>query len=178
MSDFTVHSLLTLPDYYDRYIRLVPDKMDLREALIECHPFGHDITWKTLENIGDLVYSQQKWTMKQIVQHLIDTERIMAYRALCIARRDKTPLPGFDENNYVDTSEADSRTFESLKHEFHVLRQSTIELFATFDHEIMRRSGICSERKISVGALGFVICGHPIHHLKVIEERYLPLLKN
>ncbi len=177
MSDFTINSVLTLPEYYDRYIQLVPSNLDLREALIDVHPFGHDATWKMLEEIGDLVYSPQKWTMKQIVQHLIDTERIMAYRALCIARNDLTALPGFDENKYVDESFADDRTFESLKHEFQLVRKSTIELFTPFHHEILRRIGTCSDRKISVGALGFVICGHPIHHLKVIEERYLPLVK-
>lgn len=118
-------------------------------------------------------YAEGKWTIKELVQHIIDTERIFAYRALRIARQDKTPLPGFEQDDYVAHSKANIRSFESLLNEYKVVRQATIALFNNFDNEALLNIGTASNSPISVRALGFIIIGHENHHCQVIKERYL-----
>ena len=118
-------------------------------------------------------YAAGKWTIKDIIQHLIDCERIFAYRALRIARKDQTPLPGFEENNYVDAAMANQRELTDLMDEFKIVRQSTIHLFRTFTAEQLAFMGTTSDKPVSVRAIGFIISGHQIHHLEVFKERYL-----
>lgn len=118
-------------------------------------------------------YAEGKWTIKEVLLHIIDAERIFCYRALRFARNDKTSLKGFEENDYVPESFANSRTFDSLIDEYKKQRASTIALFSSFSEEIMKRKGIANENYMSVRAIGFVICGHEKHHCKVIKERYL-----
>ncbi len=117
-------------------------------------------------------YSPEKWTIKEVVQHMMDTERIFAYRALRIARQDKTPLPGFDQDEYVSPSKANKRTFESLLSEYKSIRYSTDTLFNSFDDEMLVARGTASNSPISVRALGFIIMGHENHHCEVMKERY------
>lgn len=166
----------SLPEFFDRYINLVED-IDLVEALKK-HTFASVFDLQKMKQLGDLVYEANKWTMKDIVQHALDTERIMAYRALTFARNDKTPLPGFEENDYGRTAEASKRSLDDLLEESSIVRASSIALFKNFTPEMMLRTGVSSKREISVLALGFVIVGHPIHHAKVVRERYFPLLNN
>ena len=118
-------------------------------------------------------YAEGKWTIKDILLHLIDAERIFAYRALRIGRGDKTPLAGFEENGYVINANANSRSVESLINEFQLVRKSTLELFQNFSEEQLAYLGTSSDNIISVRAIGFIISGHQNHHLKVIVERYL-----
>ena len=118
-------------------------------------------------------YAAGKWTIKDIVQHLIDAERIFAYRALRIARKDQTPLPGFEENEYVETAFANSRTMEDLIEEFTIVRKATLSLFKTFTEEQLMQMGTASEKPVSVRAIGFITLGHQKHHEKIIKERYL-----
>jgi len=118
-------------------------------------------------------YAQGKWTIKEIIQHIIDAERVFTYRALCFAREDRTPLPSFDENNYAKVSNANSRSAQSLINEYEALRQSTISLFKSFSNEVLINIGIASGGEMSVRAIGFVIIGHEKHHIDVIKERYL-----
>jgi hypothetical protein len=118
-------------------------------------------------------YAEGKWTIKDIVQHLIDAERIFAYRALRIARKDKTPLPGFEENEYVETALANKRVMNDLMDEFTTVRKATITLFKTFTEEQLLQMGTASEKPVSVRAIGFITLGHQKHHEKVIKERYL-----
>jgi uncharacterized damage-inducible protein DinB len=118
-------------------------------------------------------YSIGKWTIKDILLHLIDAERIFAYRALRIGRGDKTPLAGFEENDYVPNANANGRSLESLIEEFQLVRKSTLLLFENFSDEQLAYLGISSDNIISVRAIGFLIAGHQNHHLKVIQERYL-----
>lgn len=118
-------------------------------------------------------YAPEKWTIKEVVQHMMDTERIFAYRALRIARLDQTPLPGFDQDQYVEPSQANKRTFESLLSEYKAIRHATDTLFNSFDDEMLMRTGTASNSPISVRALGFIIMGHENHHCKVMKERYL-----
>lgn len=118
-------------------------------------------------------YQPEKWSIKEIVQHIIDAERIFAYRAVRFARFDKTPLASFEENDYVDVSQADKREMGDLLQEFLLVRKSTIKMFESFSDEMISNKGIASGHEIKVLALGFVISGHAIHHQRVIIDRYL-----
>ena len=118
-------------------------------------------------------YQENKWTIKEIIIHLMDAERIFTYRALRFSRNDRTALSGFDENEYVPESNASTRSLQSLIDEYSALRQSTIELFRNITDEMSLRTGIANGKEISVRALGYVIPGHEIHHEGVIKERYL-----
>jgi uncharacterized damage-inducible protein DinB len=121
----------------------------------------------------DYRYAEDKWTIKDIIQHIVDTERIFAYRALRISRNDKTPLPGFEENDYVDNTSANARSIQDLLSEMAVVRQATLSLFKSFSEEQLLRMGTASNNPISVRAIGFLIIGHQKHHQKVFAERYL-----
>jgi uncharacterized damage-inducible protein DinB len=118
-------------------------------------------------------YQPGKWSIKEMLVHMADTERIFAYRALRFARNDKTDLPGFDENAYAEESKADTRPITSILAEYAAARQATIELYKGFDDEMLDRTGTASGRSVSVRALGFAILGHEIHHLNIIKQRYL-----
>ena len=118
-------------------------------------------------------YQPGKWSIKEMLVHMADTERIFAYRALRFARNDKTDLPGFDENAYAEQSKAEGRAITSILAEYAAARQATIELFKGFDDEMLGRTGTASGRSVSVRALGFAILGHEIHHLNIIKQRYL-----
>lgn len=138
---------------------------------------SHQNLLKTITNLSEdklnYSYAKGKWTIKEVLQHLIDTERIMSYRALRFSRNDKTEIPGFNENFYVENSNGKNRTKESLLNEFSLIRNSTIALFKSFSDKMLTKIGNANDNKMSVRALGFVIAGHQIHHLKVIQEKYL-----
>ena len=165
-----------LPAFFDRYINLVKD-IDLLEALELHSPEAIFSDVDALEALGYSVYAPGKWTIKDIIHHCIDTERIMSYRALRFARNDQTPLPGFEENSYAQNTLTAERTLEDLLDEYEIVRAATLAQFQNFSEPMLRHSGQASASLISVGALGFVIVGHAIHHSNVIGERYLPLLK-
>jgi len=160
-------------DYYQSYVQNVSNEYTLLEELeISVHRFI-----KFVQNIPmdkfDYRYAEGKWTIKDIIQHLIDAERIFAYRALRFSRNDQTALASFDENVYVIEAHANQRSIQDLLTELAVVRQATLSLFKTFSKEELLRSGIASNNPMSVRALGFVIIGHQNHHQRVFEERYL-----
>lgn len=164
----------SLPNYYDRYINLVPDK----PIVDMLHQFGNAYLQSEKNNliaVGDRVYQPEKWTVKDILQHIIDTERIFAYRALRFARNDRTPLPGFNENDYASAANTSDRTVDDLLLEFAAVRQSSLGLYIGFDEEVLLREGTASSNNISVLAIGFTMVGHVIHHMNVIKERYYTL---
>jgi uncharacterized damage-inducible protein DinB len=121
----------------------------------------------------DYRYVEGKWTIKDIIQHVIDTERIFAYRALRISRNDTTPLPGFEENDYVENTKANERGIQDLLAEFSAVRYATLFLFKSFSEEQLKRMGTASGTAISVRAIGFIIIGHQKHHQNIFQERYL-----
>ena len=121
----------------------------------------------------DYRYANGKWTIKEVIQHVIDTERIFAYRALRVARQDQTPLPGFEENDYVPTSFANDRSRAELLADYKAVRQATVSLFDSFRDDMLFQMGTASNSPISVRALGFITIGHENHHCQVIKERYL-----
>lgn len=124
-------------------------------------------------NKHEYSYEEGKWTIKEILQHLIDSERIFAYRALRIAREDKTNIPGYEHNDYVPVSRANNRNYLDLIEEFKVLRASNICLFESFDEQMLLNIGTANNDSISVRAIGFIMVGHYNHHLNVIKKRYL-----
>ena len=164
----------TMPPFFDRYINLADDKnvVDVLQDQLEI-----DLIYtQACETLQDRTYAEGKWTIKDIFQHVIDNERIQAYRALRFARGDESPLPGYEEAAYGQSAKAKWRDTDALLEEFEYVRKGTIALFKSFDREMLFREGICYNIKISVLALGFVMAGHQIHHLNIIRERYLPLL--
>lgn len=164
-----------MPQFFDRYINLADNTLIL-DALTDAASFESLIPAQTLEALGDLRYAPGKWTVKDILQHVIDNERIMSYRALRFARNDTTPLPGYDEELFGQNTLATQRTITDLYAEYAAVRQSSIALYQSFSPEMLLRSGICFHQNISVLALGFVLVGHAKHHANIIQERYVPLL--
>ena len=122
---------------------------------------------------ASFAYAEGKWTIKELAGHVIDTERIMAYRALRIARNDTTPLPGFDENDYVANAHFADRSLESLADEFAALRKANMNLIRSLNAIEIDRSGISNEKPISVRALIFIMAGHVNHHVAILKQRYL-----
>ena len=117
-------------------------------------------------------YAEDKWTIKEVLIHLLDTERIFAYRALRISRNDKLPMQGFEQNEYVSYYEVAHRSPASLMEEYELLRRSTISLFKNMSTEMLDRMGTASGGPFSALALGFMIAGHEIHHWEILEEQY------
>lgn len=159
--------------YYMRYVNLVPNDSDVLHYM---YGSGEDIKTNMLLLPDDILhyrYREDKWTIKEVLVHMIDTERIFAYRALCFARNDKTPLPGYEENDYAPASEANKRTIQNILDEYKAVRIATIELFKNFSNEQLQRSGIANNTRMSVCALLYAIAGHEAHHMNVIKERYL-----
>lgn len=159
-------------EFYATYIKAAGNG-DLHEDLeISLHDFIRFVQDIPMDKFDDR-YAQGKWTIKEIIQHIIDAERVFSYRALRISRNDKTPLPGFDENDFVENTNANDRHLQSLLTELSIVRQSTLALFKSFSEEQLKRIGIASNNEISVRAIGFIIIGHQNHHKKVFQERYL-----
>lgn len=159
-------------EYYGGYIGRVPDGVDLLDLLAE----QRDDTAATLSALplgkGDYRYAPGKWSVKEVVGHLSDVERIMAYRALRIARGDTTPLPGFDENAYVPVAGCDDHALRDLVQEWVDTRQATITLFRNLPAEAWPRRGTANGNEISVRALAFIIAGHERHHRETLRTRY------
>ncbi|HVT59527.1 MAG TPA: DinB family protein [Thermoanaerobaculia bacterium] len=124
------------------------------------------------ETRAGLRYAPGKWSIRELIGHLADTERIMAYRALRIARADPTPLPGFDEKAYAAASGADARALADLAAELGAVRAATLALFAHLDAGALARRGTANDQTVSVRALAAVIAGHELHHRAILEERY------
>lgn len=122
---------------------------------------------------GDHRYADGKWTVKEVVQHMIDAERVFAYRALRFARNDATELPGFEENDWAPESRAGRRSLADLVDEYERLSTSTLDLFRGFDPAVQQRHGTANKQRMSVRAAGWVIAGHALHHVRVLRERYL-----
>ena len=159
--------------FYANYLAQVSDEYTLVEELeISVHRLVKFVREIPMDKF-DYRYAEGKWTIKDILLHLIDSERIFAYRALRIARNDKTPLPGFEENEYAEIAGGSERSIRDLLTELALVRQSTIHLFKTFDEEALLRTGTASGVGVSVRALGVIIIGHQKHHQKIFEERYL-----
>lgn len=159
-------------DYFGTYVDQVPDG-DVLDAL-ECQlDETTACLWGIEEQRGNYRYAEGKWSIKEIVGHLLDGERVFAYRALWIARGDTQALPGFEQDDYVRVANFDARTLASLIEEYEVVRRSSLALFAGLDEVAWSRSGSAAGSNVSVRAMAWIIAGHELHHLRVIAEHYL-----
>ncbi len=158
--------------YYGRYISLVPDgdllailgrQLEETLALLQTVPEGQ----------ASFRYAPDKWSIKQVVGHLIDGERVFAYRALRFARNDKTALPGFEENDYIVNASFDNYPLNDLAAEFESVRKSSLFLFKHLDQAAWTRIGTASDSEVSVRALAYIIAGHELHHRNILIDRYL-----
>ena len=163
-----------MPQYYDRYINLVPD-VELSEAFAGSMQQLDQLDRKRLARIADQPYSPGKWTVKDIIQHLSDSERIMCYRALMIARRDDGILAGFEQDDFAANANANRRTLDDLLDELVSVRRASKALYDSFDDDSLRARGRSWEYEVSVADLAFIILGHQIHHFNVIAEKYSTL---
>ncbi|MFN2437667.1 MAG: DinB family protein [Chitinophagaceae bacterium] len=161
-----------VPPFYHNYVNLVMQD-DLEDAFSQNQQNIIDLLKSIPGERWDYRYADGKWTIKELVQHMIDAERIFCYRALCFARNDTVKLPGFEEDDYARNSKANQRFKESLIEELKVVQQSSVALFNSFDEEQLQASGIANNNSIYVLAIGFVVIGHALHHKKILEERYL-----
>jgi len=164
--------LSRVPEYYHKYINLAISD-DLKTALekhqIELISFLKDIPKKK----WNYRYAEGKWSIKEVVQHIIDAERVFTYRALCFARKDQTPLPSFDENIFAANSKADDRSKKDLLKELKAVQASSAQMFESFDEEHLNQTGIASEKSTYVKGIAYIVFGHSLHHKNILKERYL-----
>ena len=157
--------------YYERYVSLVAG--DVVETLERQGAETAALLRGLTEEQGDVRYEPGKWSVKELIGHLIDTERILSYRLLRVARGDRTPIEGFDQDPYVANSNAGARTLRSLADEFGHVRAATLALVRGLDDAAWSRSGVANENEVSARALAYIIAGHEAHHVRILRERYL-----
>ena len=159
--------------YYRQYIEKLQNHIQLREGF----EAGKTAIIRFFEAIpeekANYRYASGKWSIKEVLQHLIDTERIFMYRCFCIARNDKTALPGFDQNDYIEPSGAAAKTLPALLNEYKAVRQSFISLLESLSDAHLKHTGTASGGALSARAAAFIILGHERWHINIIEERYL-----
>jgi len=159
--------------YFEQYIKLVNQNKSILENLIDSQTDFESTLRNTQSHRHMYSYAKGKWTLKQVVQHLIDTERVFTYRALCFARNEPNSLPGFDQDIFSTYDNANIQNFKDLLDDMAGVRKSSIALFKSFSEEALARKGIASKQEISVRALGYLFSGHQLHHLNSVKERYL-----
>lgn len=158
--------------FYQKYVELVPDEnivQLLAQAKAEVIGFLQNLP----PDKWDYRYAEGKWSIREVMLHLMDSERIFTYRALRIARNDETPMAGFDQDAYVPNSNAVNRSWESIISEYAAVRESSIQLFGNFIPEMWQNTGLANNYSVSALALAYITYGHERHHLKVIQDRYL-----
>jgi len=165
-------NLDTIPPFYKGYVKLV-EQPDVLQALRISGYRTLELIHSIPEEKADYRYAPGKWSIRQVLCHMQDAERIFSYRALRFARNDQTPLAGFDENTYADHLNAESRSLSQLADEMQHLRTATVDLFNGFTADMLTRKGTANNNELTVGAIGIIIAGHETHHAKVLRERYL-----
>lgn len=158
--------------YYNQYINNACD-IDIVKGLKENLERNLSFYSNIPEEKHNYAYAEGKWTVKQVLLHIIDTERIFAYRALRIARDDKTPLAGFEQDDFVDNANTSKRSMENLLAEYESVRNASISLFESLNTVELKRVGVASNSPISVRAIGYILTGHENHHNQVIRQKYL-----
>lgn len=162
-------------EFHQRYINLVSNQnvlATLESQILEFKALLSEVPFEQ----EDFTYAEGKWTIKQLAGHLIDTERILVYRAMCIARGEKQSLPGFEENEYVANASFHLRSLYDLGHEFGAVREATIQLFRYMTEEELDRKGVASNTGVTPRIILFMLAGHHIHHVNVLRERYSEVL--
>lgn len=159
-------------EYYRRYTALVPDG----DVLIHLEQSGRDLR-TMIEQLDETAllsrYAEGKWSVKEVLIHLMDCERVFLFRALWFARGDHTPLPGFDEDEWARNSEADGMSKEALIRQHEVIREQTLRFYSTLPDSAWEHRGTANDRSASVRSLAWILAGHEIHHMSILRERYL-----
>ncbi len=174
----TATALVTRPEtgeyvpYYDRYISLVSGE-NILAVMDNQLPQTLALLSACSEQKSGFRYEPGKWSIRDVVGHMVDTERIMSYRALRIARNDKTPIEGFEQDDYVRYGPFANTTLANLLKEFGHVRRATVSLFASIDSDAWMRRGTANGNEISVRALAYIIAGHELHHRKILKDKYL-----
>ncbi len=161
--------------YYEKYISLVPGT-DIFGVLEAQGMLMTQLLGARSEREGNFRYAPDKWTVKEVVGHITDTERIFAYRALRISRNDKTPIEGFEQDDYVKNGGFNDRTLVDLAGEFSQVRGASLALFLGLGGDAWQRRGSANKNEVTVRALAFIIAGHELHHRRILEEKYLPAI--
>ena len=166
-----IYTIGAYPDYYETYLASV-SHLSLKEALKKTlHDFK--ILLKTTpESQGNYAYQSGKWTVKQLVQHLIDVERILSYRALAFSRRDWREMAGFDEDVYIQEADFSQKSLRTLVSELEHLRKSNILFFAALPEAVLQYEAVANAQQVSVRAIGYILAGHLAHHTEVLRSRY------
>lgn len=158
--------------YYEHYVSLVPED-DVRKVLAAQPAELEKIFEDVAEEKGTFAYADGKWTVKELLGHMIDGERMFAYRTFRISRGDKTPIEGFEQDGYIENAYANGRCFADLLKEFSLLREANMLFFKNLKDDDWKRIGTANEREISVRALATIMAGHIRHHMEILKDRYL-----
>ncbi len=160
------------PEYYKQYLDLIKDG-DIIEILGEQSAYVQKFIASIPEEKADSTYGFGKWTIKEIFGHLIDTERILAYRALRIARKDKQPLPGYEQDDYVKNAKYYRRSLKDIAEEMLLLRAANLKFFQSLDSEDLIQCGIANDKELTVRAILYILAGHELYHINFIKDNYL-----
>jgi hypothetical protein len=158
--------------YAAGYVNAVPDGADVLQVLADNQVATHNLFYNMSEEQAMYAYADGKWTLKEMLGHMIDTERVFSFRAFVFSREDIS-LPGFDQDTYVNSTDFNSRTIQSLADEFKAVREATLYLYKSFSPDQLAGSGVASGALVKVAALVYITAGHEIYHLNIIKERYL-----
>lgn len=158
--------------YATNYVNMVPDGADVLQLLSDTQQTTFQLFDQLTEEQAMYAYAEGKWTLKEVLGHMIDTERVFSFRAFVFSREDIS-LPGFDQDTYVDSTDFNSRTIQDLANEFKAVREATLYLYRTFSEEQLSRSGVASGHLVKVAALVYMTAGHELYHLKAVSEKYL-----
>jgi len=158
--------------FYEKYVSLVPDA-DIAGTLARQNEETLALLGTVTEEHAGFRYEPGKWSIKQVVGHLIDAERIFAYRALAIARGERQPLPGMEQDEYMAHADFDARTLADLGEEFAHVRRANVLMLRGLDAEAWSRRGVASDNEVTVRALAYIIAGHEAHHVQILRARYL-----
>lgn len=162
------------PEYYGRYVSLVPDG-DIEEILIMQGNETKDLLNSLSEEMSNRSYAPGKWTLKEVIGHMSDTERVMAYRMLAVARKEPAHLQGMDQDLYVSSAHFNQLTWDLLKVDLGIVRAATLSLLKTIDEGAWTRTGTVWGNSVSTRAFAYIVAGHELHHLKVIRDQYLQI---
>ncbi|MBC5773541.1 DinB family protein [Pontibacter sp. KCTC 32443] len=161
------------PAYYHVYIDQLPEQGEVLDILEEQAKDLRQLLHNLDDTRAEEAYAEGKWSIKELFQHMLDSERIFAYRALCIARGEQASLPGFDENGYAENSNADNRKLTDMLEEYELVRKSNLYLFRSFTNEMLDNVGIANSKEITLRGIIHVIAAHERHHMNILKSRYL-----
>jgi len=159
--------------FYAGYINKAAEAGDVLQTLTQLKDSTFNFFTSLPDAKADYAYAEGKWTIKQLLSHMIDAERVFAFRLLCFSRSDDNPMPGFDENAYVDQTDLSGRTLHDLALEFKTLREANLFLYRSVSSEQSLYKGTANGQPVSVRALLYITAGHELHHISIIKERYL-----